>query len=83
LEQNIFSLKISEIALKPIKKIKMLKQYQYILSATSVNVKRHQQHQNPKKHALIGQIVKLIKIVLEDGASTQEWERTFVSAMIQ
>jgi hypothetical protein len=53
------------------------------LTATSVYVKRYQQQKNPKKNALIGQIVKPIKIVLEDGASTQEWEKTFVSAMIQ
>ena len=50
----------------------MLKQYYYIFSATSANVTRYQQHQNPKQHALIRQIVKLIKIVLEDGASAQE-----------
>ena len=81
--QNIFSLIISEVALKPMKKINMLKQYKYIFLSFSANVMRTQQHQNPKQHALIRQVVKLIKIVLEDGASTQEWEKTFVSAMIQ
>ena len=65
------------------KKINMLKQYKYILSATSANVMRYQQHQNPKQHALIRQVVKLIKIVLEDGASAQEWQAAIVSAMIQ
>ena len=34
--QNIFSLIISEVALKPMKKINMLKQYKYILSAPRV-----------------------------------------------